>query len=212
MKQSRTRQGPGELAAGVGDAARILYGKLRRVTVTVTSKALWQIAGHMLLDGTRETRDAEVFHGIGLWSRPGSAERAEAFVAFGGDGTGSPMIIATRNEDARKAIAKAINAGAGLKEGETVLMGSASSPILHIKADNTIELRLPGGVAVKLPTLADVQNLRDYVNNQFCAVGGHTHVVSGAATTNVATVASAGGTPPTTAPPAPAGTTVLKAQ
>lgn len=207
---SKTRHGPGELADSVGSVARATLGLVRRMAIKVTSRALWQVIGHRLIDGSRETRDAEVFYGIGFWSRPKSSEKAEAIVAFVGGDAGNPVVVASRNEDARRYVQSLIGT---IAEGDTVIHGSIGTPIVWLKNDGTAEIRTAGGTAVPLATLADVQALRNYVNNQFCNVGGHTHVVSGAATTTITTVASAGGTPPTpAAPPAPQGTDVLKAE
>ena len=122
---SKTRHGPGELADTVGTAARATLGMIRRMAIKVTSKALWQVIGHRMLDSSRETRDAEVFYGIGIWARPKSSEKAEAIVAFLGGGAGSPVIVATRNEDARRAIEAVIGS---LKEGEAILYGSSGLP------------------------------------------------------------------------------------
>jgi phage baseplate assembly protein V len=79
-------------------------------------------------------------------------------------------------------------------------------------AGRTVKIMSAGGTALAIPTMADFNALRAYVNNQFSAAGGHTHVVSGAATTTIAAVATQGPSPPTTVPASPTGTTVLKAE
>lgn len=66
--------------------------------------------------------------------------------------------------------------------------------------------------AKKLPTWADFNALRDWVEAQFAATGGHTHVVSGAVTTTIAAVAAPAPSVPTVAVPTPTGTSVLKAK
>ncbi len=205
---SKTRHGPGELADSVGTAARATLGALRRMAIKVTSKALWQVIGHRLLDGSRETRDAEVFYGIGIWARPKSSEKAEALVAFLGGASGAPVVVATRNEDARRAVEAVIGS---LKEGEAILYGSSGLPFVHVKDDQTVEVRKAGGTAVALATLAELTALRDYVRNQFSSSAGHTHAVSGAVTTTIATVGSPGGAP-TVSPATPTGTSVIKGQ
>lgn len=168
---------------------------LRRMSIKVTSRALWQVIGHRLLDGSRETRDAEVFYGIGFWARPKSSEKAEAFVTFAAGGSGSPLIIATRNEDARRVVAAALSGGT-IAEGETLIYGSPGCAIVYCKANGTVEIRLPGGAAVSLALKSDVQEVVTKFN-------AHTHVVSGGTAAVVVGAQQAA---------APTGTSVLKGQ
>lgn len=86
-----------------------------------------------------------------------------------------------------------------------------SSAQVHVVGDS-VEARSFGGTAVSLAKKSDVQDIRDYVNNQFSAVGGHTHAVSGAATTSIISVAAEGASPPTIPPGEPDGTDVLKGE
>jgi phage gp45-like len=202
---SKTRHGPGELADAVGATARAMSGAFRRMAIKVTSTALWQVIGHRLLDGSRETRDAEVFYGVGFWARPTSSEKAEAFVTFTAGGSGSPLIVATRNEDARRAVAAALTGGT-IAEGETLIFGSPGTPIVYLKANGTVEIRLPGGAAVALATKADVDAVATFLKKQFDTALGHTHAALGSppvvGTGTVGTGFSV---------PAAAGTSVLKA-
>ena len=204
---SKTRHGPGELADSVGSAARALLGSMRRMAIKVTSAALWQVIGHRMLDGGRETRDAEVFYGIGIWARPKSSERAEALVAFLGGNSGSPAIVASRNEDARRAVAAALNGGAGLAEGEAVFYGSGGA-LLHVKADNTAELRLPNGTAVALALKTDVSKIETAIAGATITPGDGGASLKATIIAGLAT--SLHGTTGTTT--WPVGTTVLKAQ
>jgi hypothetical protein len=96
----------------------------------------------------------------------------------------------------------------GLRDFAHAITPAPSSTAMVISAN---DLRLGDASAVVLALKSDVQALRDYVNNNFCAVGGHTHAVSGAATTSIVTVGSAGGTPPSVIPSNPTGTTKTKA-
>jgi len=147
-----TRSGPRELAEAVGGAARELAGKVRRMIVTRTRTALWQVTGHLLLDGTTETRDAENFAGgVGFYSRPSEDEDTEAIVAFPG-GPGNPIIVATRQEAVRRVIAADLNAD------ETQIHNSAV--VIRIKANGTVEIRTAAGVAAELATKADLAALR----------------------------------------------------
>jgi len=110
-------------------------------------------------------------------------------------------------------------------EGELYLVGKLPRPkglppdltdstTIVMQGDKVIA-RSVGGTAVPLMTKQDGQDLRDWVYAQFQAVGGHTHVVSGATTTGITTVAPGGGgaSPPAPSlPPNPAGTTVLEGE
>jgi hypothetical protein len=207
MFGSNTRSGPLELARAVGTKARELAGMLRRMVVTRTNSAIWQVTGHTLLDGDTETRDVELFGGIGFYARPNDDDDTEAIVAFPAGGSGGPIIVAVRQEARRRVMTT------DLASGETQLHNSsADNPtIIRIKANGTVEIRALAGVAAALALKADVQALRDWVNNQFSSAAGHIHVVSGAATTTMTTVAVPGSTP-TVPAPTPVGTTVLKGQ
>lgn len=153
---SKTRSGPGEHMRAVGAEARNALGMIRRMAVTLTSRAFWQVAGHRLLDGTIETRDAEVFSGVGFYARPPADGNPEAIVAFVG-GAGSPIVIAVRDEKTRQAVAGAIAAG------ETAVFNSSS--LVLIKADGTIEIRSAAGLAAPLATKADLEALKLAITN-----------------------------------------------
>lgn len=169
----------------VTDAARVhLFGAIRRMVVTVSSRALWQLAGHTLVDGKRETMEVEPFLGIGFFARPPADGAPEAIVLLLGDDARAPVAVAVRDEATRRAIVGALEAG------ETAVYSASS--LVHLKADGTIEARSAGGVAVPLATKADVQDLRDWV-------AAHVH--------------PANGSPPSGPAPAnPTGTTKLKGE
>lgn len=139
MRPSATRNGPGEWAETNAPDRRGLVGSIRRMAIKLTSRALWQLVGHTLPDARTETRNVEAFTGIGYYSRPKSSDRAEAIVLFPGGDAQTPVVVATRNEDTRKAIAGA------LAEDETAIFNSLA--IALIKASGVIELRSAAGVA-----------------------------------------------------------------
>jgi phage gp45-like len=172
---------------------RALIGAIRRMVVTVTSRALWQVTGYEI-DGTTETQQAEPFSGIGFYARPAASGKPEAIVVSAA-GAKSPAIVATRDEKTRAAVA------GGLAADEAIVFSSAA--VVHVRANGTVEIRTPGGSAVPLATLADVQALREAFNS-------HVHVLT------IAAAPGSGGTgtaaPTATPAPAPAGTTVLKGQ
>jgi hypothetical protein len=171
---------------------RGMMGSVRYMAVKLTEGATWQVLGHLLPDAkTPEARQAQHFSGIGFFARPAAGANAEAVVVFPG-GASNPIIVATRDEDARKAIAE-------LPQNSTAMFNRLT--IVIIKPDGTVEIRASGGTASPLATKADIDALKAWA-------ASHTHVVAGI-TAGGAAVTSA--TPLPVAPVA-AGTTVLKAQ
>lgn len=166
-------------------------GMVRRMAPTLTRGSTWQLKGHLLLEDNREFARAENFSGIGFFARPKSGHRCDALVVYPG-GASNPIIVATRDEDARSAIAE-------LGEDQTAAFNSTT--IVLIKG-NTVEIRTAGGTALSLPTMADFNALKS-------ALDGHTHLYS----------PGPGGPTPTAPPvpgipvlPAAAGTQCLKTQ
>jgi hypothetical protein len=184
---------------------------LRRMIVTRTTSALWQVQGHdlsMIGGEDIETRDAELFGGVGFASRPNTSDDVEAIVAFPAGGSGGPMILAARQEARRQIVA------ADLEAEETQIHNSSSSTpaIVRVKADGTVEARSFAGVALPLATKADLDALADYVSEQFASTGtGHTHTLASGGTVTLTTVEAAA---PGVAPgiPEAAGTSVLKGE
>lgn len=146
-----TRNSPDDFMKEIGTDARRLAGMLRRFAITLTTRALWQVTGHRLPfdpSGTKETHDAEVFGGIGFYARPPSSGKPQAIAVFLGDGVGRPVVVAVRDEATRQAIA------GGLDEGETAVF--TDKAIVVIKASGKVEIRSAAGVALPLPTRADL--------------------------------------------------------
>lgn len=154
-----------EARAELSTDRRNTLGLVRRMAVKLTSGAFWQTLGHLLLDNTQEVRGAEVFSGIGFYARPKADHRAEAIVVFPG-GAANPIIVATRDEDARKAVAQ-------LGADETAMFNSQT--IIVVKG-STVEIRTAGGTAHSLVTLAEFND--------------HIHVASGSNTTPPSVAAS----------------------
>lgn len=166
---------------------RDYLGMLRRMAVKLTQGATWQVIGHLLLDGKREARDAELFGGtLGFYSRPVAGAAAEAIV-WNREGA-DPVIIATRDEDLRKLFA--------LNQGETAMCNRAT--IVLCKPNGTVEIRTPGGTAAFLATKADLDDLKDAISGAATVAG------DGGAAFKANVLAALAGWP--------AGTTVLKAQ
>lgn len=142
---------------------RSLHGLVRRMTLANTRRASWQLAGYRNVDGSKgETIDAEPFSGIGIYARPLATDNAEAVLVQIGDARHS-VIVATRNEQARRAIVDKLNGGSGLAENEVAIFSRAG--LLHIKADGTMEARTPSGSAELLATKQDLLDLAQVFTN-----------------------------------------------
>lgn len=179
---SRTDESIEERRNRTSPSVRQAVGMLRRMTITVTSGAFWQVVGHLLLDGvTAEAPDAEVFSGIGFFSRPKAGTNRESIVAYIG-GAENPVIIATRDEDTRKRVAQ-------IDEDETAMFNTQAG--VFVQNNSTVEVRTVAGVPLKLPTMADFENLRAFVAAQFAAASGHIHATPSGATTTIALAAAA---------------------
>lgn len=175
-----------QLRDGLTRKAVHAAGMVRRMAITLTSRALWQLTGFTLLDGSRETMAAEPFLGLGIAARPSSSGKPEAIVLMIGDDAKTPVVVAVRDEATRQAIAGALAAD------ETALYNS--KVIAIAKADGTFEVRSKAGVAVALATKADLDALATWI---------HTAMIVNA------TGATAGTTTP---PPSATGTTKLRGE
>lgn len=139
-----------------------LKGMVRRMAISLTAKALWQLVGFRQADGTTETRQAEPFTGIGFYSRPPSSGKPEAIVLMVGDAN-APIAVATRDEKTRAAVAGA------LEPDEAMMFNSAA--LVYVKADGTIEARTKDGTAVQIPRLADLAILIEILNGAGVGAG-----------------------------------------
>jgi len=132
---SRTDDSVRDLRDQVSPDARDAAGQIRRFDLGVTSGVKWQVIGHTLLDGRKEVRPAEVFSGIGFFSRPKESNNAEAIGVFVG-GAANPMIAATRDEDLRKSMVPA---------PPTDMAAMFNSSAIAQITGSTMEVRLAGG-------------------------------------------------------------------
>ncbi len=166
----------------VGAAATKMRSMLRRLTVTLTESALWQLAG--ATDEAEE--DVEVFSGIGFYARPPvSGTDPEVLRVLVGGKTAHPAVVASRDEKQRVAL----TAIRDLAPDESASYTTKAR--VHILADGTVMVD-DGSGAVALATKADVDALASFA-------GTHTHP-HGDPTTG-----PANGTPPSAA-----GTSVLR--
>ena len=105
-------------------------------------------------------------------------------------------------------------------EGDPVLYGGGGAPedldgvtiVIEAPPGGKVKVRQSGGTSVELPTMADLNALREHVDRQFAQTGGHTHAVVGLATTTIAAAMPVPATPTTDPAPTPTGTTVLEAE
>lgn len=174
--KSATRNGPAEHGDSVSTTVREIYGKIRRMTIGVTS-GLWQVIGHLLLDGKIEARDAEHFSGLGFYARPKAGSNPEAVVIFLGEGASSPTVIACRDEDIRRAVV------GDLGEDESAMFNS--STMIIVRASGVVQIKAPGGTPRRVA-------FHDELHALWNAYDSHTHVYT-----------PGGGTPTTTAAPVP---------
>ena len=164
---------------------RKVAGMIRRMTVDLTDAVLWKLLGHTAVE---ERPRAEVYSGIGFYARPPAGVTAEVVVTNIG-GADHPIVVASRDEETRAAIAD-------LDEGETASFNDQT--ILLHKSDGTIEARSANGAAVALATRADLEALLSAISGAAVLAG------DGGATFKTNLLAALAGWP--------VGTTVLKGE
>jgi hypothetical protein len=158
---------------------RKFLGMVRRMAVTVTSGAFWQVVGGLLLDGvTKETRAAEPFSGIGFYARPAPGVNAEAIVLNVGAAPENPVIVATRDEDSRKKFAN-------IAQDETSAYNTRTKILILKTGEVTVGRHTAGDTALRrLAFVDELNDLRAWVINQFTGPG-HTHATPSGVTTAV---------------------------
>lgn len=129
--------------------------------------------------------------GVGFWRIPDIGD--EVIVATPDDFEGDATIIALMSTGS--------------------VPGDLSPTVLLVRAPAGGKVHIhDGGGQGPLATLADLQDLRDYVATQFL-IAGHSHTVSGSTTTAVTAIAPGPAVPEgPTAPANPSGTEVLEAR
>ena len=178
----------------IGKAATTVRFTIRRMIVKVTTKALWQVLGAI----GEDDKDLPVFSGIGAYSRPpDSGTNPEVIVLKIGGKTAHPVIVATRDEDMRLAIA----AIRDLAPDESAIFNRSAR--VHVKSDGTV-LVDDGTGAVELALKSDVDDLETFLGDEFDTGAGHTHTATGSPPTSGSGSGVGFGIPSAT------GTTVLK--
>lgn len=178
---------------------RRVMGALRRVAVELTDGGAWRVGGYEKL---KEKFRAEVYSGVGFYARPLASAAVDAIVNFVGNAEHG-AIVATRDEGLRQK---------HMGDAPEDTTGMYNSQVgVFCDDDGVVRIRQPNGSTTRLPTMADFNALRTYVINQFSTASGHTHVVSGGATTTTTTV-NAPGTAPTFSPAAAVGTPLLETE
>lgn len=184
---------------------RFVRGMIRRVAVTLTQTAQWQVLGQRGGQGGDETIEVEPFTGIGFYSRPPSSGNPEAIaVAIGGNK--AMAVVATRDEATRQKMV------GDLGDGETAVYNDLAK--LVVKNDGTVAALLPNGIAIPLALQLDLTILRAAISGAAISVGAGGAATIVAACDTAATTACAGLVPPRApgTPPWPIGTAVLKGQ
>lgn len=206
------RPGIDRLREAISEWSLRVANMARRVAVRATSGGLWALRGHQTPAGNEDPERVELFGGIGVYYRPAAADRAEAIILNVGADHDHPVIVATRDEDARQAFED--NAGA-LEPGEMAIANAAGNAYVRITADGDIVIeakaghevlvRQKDGTAESLATKADVEGVKT-------AFDAHTHVVTGTDSTGGAIAGTAAAVTPAQQAPAPDGTSVLKGE
>jgi hypothetical protein len=131
-------------------------GVARRMGIGHSIGAQWQVTGHKLIDGSVETRDADPFLHVGFYSRPRHDDNsAESVVLFIG-GAEHPIIIATRHEPTRSAMAN-------IDIDESVMFNSQTK--ILIRQNGTVEITTAGGAPKAVAFKSDVDDLWDKFNH-----------------------------------------------
>lgn len=188
-----------ELARVSDPLVRRVAGMVRRLTVSVTTSPIWKLLGVQGLDGANEVIHAEAFGQLGMYARPRtSGGSPEAIVVHVGDAR-VPVMVACRDEKTLAAVREALG---GIDAGEAVIYTPNGEAVIHMTSGGGVEVKSPGGTAVALATLADVEAI-------VTAYNGHSHAdpVSGYVG---APVTAPAGTPRLSADPD--GTSVLKGE
>jgi phage gp45-like len=186
-----------ELAQVTSPTLRRFAGVLRRMAVSVTTRPSWQVIGYRTPDAGDETAFAEVFPGVGFYSRPPRSGAPEAVVAYVG-GASHPVVVATRDEKTRAKVAV-------ISEDEAIVFSTRA--VVHVRANGTVEIRTRDGIAVPLATKADVAALKAHVDQH-----RHQHAAPGGTALTTYPTSTPTGTPVPDLAPAPAGTTVLRGE
>lgn len=172
---------------------------VRRFTIRATLKGVARLLGYKDDEGNQEEDEADVFPGVGFWARPvdGRGEAIRLLLAHG-----HSVVVATRDERTRTAL----EAHVQLAPGETAIFSGAA--VVVCRKDGTIEARSWAGTAVPLATLADLQELRDWIAARFDPLSGHTHSASGSGPPAPPPPPN----PTNLVPPHPTGTTKLRGE
>lgn len=148
-------------AAATDPGKRSLRSMVRRLAVVATSRVLWQLSGVRTLDGETEALTVEVFPGIGFYARPHSGSKPEAVIVNVG-GANAPAIVATRDEQTRKA-------SADIAANESAMFNTLAT--VHVTAGGTVDVRSVGGAAQALATNAALAALKSAIADAAVVAG-----------------------------------------
>jgi phage gp45-like len=133
---------------------------IRRMIVTRSEKGLWALDG---FDDEHED-GLEPFPGIGFYSRPAATGEPEALVVKVGGGSTHAVIVATRDEKVRQAIAAAKD----LAVDETIVFNSTGA-LIHFKADGSVEVQPAAGQVVNVrragASIDQLVTKNDFINH-----------------------------------------------
>ena len=156
--------------------AQHLRGMIRRLTVKATGELFrWAVLGYIDADDNEEGDDAELFQQVGFASRPPAGANAEVIVVNVGASPNTPVIVACRDEDTRRAFFAGANA---LAEDEAALYNSSAQ--VRVKADGTVEVDDGAGGAIALAKADHTHGPGSYMDSTPAPITG----TSGASSSN----------------------------
>ncbi len=194
------RRGPQTFRARASRRVLDMANAIRKVAISSSEGSDWGMLGYEFenLEDGSTTCEGEgddpipVFQGIGIFARP-LGTNAEGMMLHVGCQADHPILVAVRDEDARRAYVEAFGEVA---KGELAIFNGQGTARLLIKADGTIDVNAPGGSPVSLAKVAELALLQSTIA-AVVPLGGDT---GSAIITAVAALAS------------PTGTTVLKGE
>ena len=129
---------------------------IRKVVIGTTNGGLWQVLGYQTTDFDEgevvtEGEDDElvdVFQGTHIYARPAAGDDSEAIMIHVGGEAEHPAVIATRDEDARRAY---VDDYGDIAEGEVVIFNSSGDSRILISVDGDIEITSLNEVVIRNP-------------------------------------------------------------
>jgi hypothetical protein len=161
------RRGPGTFRARAGKRVLEAMNAIRKVVISTSAGSDWGILGYEFEnpDDGSTTCEGEgddpipVFQGIGITARPVGTS-AEGVMLHVGNQADHPILVAVRDEDARRAY---VDAFGEVAAGELDIFNGLGTIRFLMKADGTAVVNAPGGTPVALAKLAELSLLQSTI-------------------------------------------------